>query len=175
MDSNIKFNGKNVPIETVAKIIGKDQKFVEKAMIEGVLPIGAAVRKTASNVYDFYVSPKLLYEVTGVIVDDSYLNEAEDITEHLQNASEGNTLDSAKWLEVKEKVREELNLSSTAFNTWIAGLEAKEQGDKVLIIAPADMKQALNYVKHNYANTIRSVLNEKLNRPVEVCFVLEEH
>lgn len=74
-----KFSGKNVPIETVAKIIGKDQKFVEKAMIEGVLPIGAAVRKTASNAYDFYVSPKLLYEVTGAILDDSYINGAEDI------------------------------------------------------------------------------------------------
>lgn len=79
MDSIIKFSGKNVSIETVAKIIGKDQQFVEKAMIEGVLPIGAAVRKTASNVYDFYVSPKLLYEFTGVIIDDGFINEEDSI------------------------------------------------------------------------------------------------
>ena len=175
MDSKLEFSGKNVPIETVAKIMGKDQKFVEKAMIEGVLPIGAAVRKTASNAYDFYVSPKLLYDFTGVIVDDSYINEAEDITERPQNANEGNSLDNIKWLEVKDAVREKLNLSSVAFNTWIEGLEAKEQDDKILITASADMEQALNYVKHNYANTIRSVLSEKLNRPVEVYFGLEEH
>lgn len=82
MDSKFKFSGKNVPIETVAKIIGKDEYFVRKAIIERALPIGAAVQKRGSNTCDFYVSPKLLYEVTGVIVDDSYIDEADDNREN---------------------------------------------------------------------------------------------
>ena len=77
MDSILKFTGKNIPIETVSKIIGKDQKFVKRAMIEGTLPIGTAVRKLGSSEYDFYVSPKLLYEFTGVFVDDELINATE--------------------------------------------------------------------------------------------------
>lgn len=77
MDFILKFTGKNVPIETVSKIIGKDQKFVKRAMIEGTLPIGTALRKLGSSEYDFYVSPKLLYEFTGVFVDDELINATE--------------------------------------------------------------------------------------------------
>lgn len=77
MDFILRFTGKNIPIATVSKIIGKDQRFVKRAMIEGTLPIGTAMRKQGSSEYDFYVSPKLLYEFTGFFVDDNSINATE--------------------------------------------------------------------------------------------------
>lgn len=65
-----RFSGKNIPVTIVARIIGKDQQFVRQAMMEGLLPIGVAFRKKGSSQYDFYVSPKLLYEYTGFFFDD---------------------------------------------------------------------------------------------------------
>ena len=70
------FDGRNVPIKEVAKLMGKDQQFIRQGIIKGVLPIGVAFKKIISNgnyeekessQYDFYVSPKLLWEYTGII------------------------------------------------------------------------------------------------------------
>lgn len=71
------FTGKNVPIKEVAKLMGKDQQFIRQGIIQGILPIGYAFKKTIvdpkwgtekeSTQYDFYVSPKLLWEQTGII------------------------------------------------------------------------------------------------------------
>ena len=73
--SVIRFSGKNIPITAVAKIMGKDQQFIRQAMIEGLLPIGIAFRKKGSSQYDFYVSPKLLYDYTGFFFDDDLMND----------------------------------------------------------------------------------------------------
>ena len=78
--NNIKFSGRNVPIKDVAKMIGKDQQFVRQGIINGKLPIGTAFKKeyvddrgekTMASQYDFYVSPKLLYEYTGIIYENN--------------------------------------------------------------------------------------------------------
>ena len=69
-DAIVRFSGKNIPVTAVAKIMGKDQQFVRQAMIEGLLPIGVAFRKKGSSQYDFYISPKLLYDFTGFFFDD---------------------------------------------------------------------------------------------------------
>ena len=71
----IRFSGKNIPVTAVAKIMGKDQQFVRQAMIEGLLPIGVAFRKKGSSQYDFYVSPKLLYDFTGFFFDEDLVDE----------------------------------------------------------------------------------------------------
>nr|DAH72838.1 MAG TPA: hypothetical protein [Bacteriophage sp.] len=56
--------------------MGKDQQFIRQGIIRGILPIGVAFKKTIPNgnyeekessQYDFYVSPKLLWEYTGII------------------------------------------------------------------------------------------------------------
>ena len=57
--------------------MGKDQQFVRQAMIEGLLPIGVAFRKMGSSQYDFYISPKLLYDFTGFFFDDDLMDEVE--------------------------------------------------------------------------------------------------
>ena len=71
------FNGKNVPVKEVAKLMGKDQQFIRQGIIKGILPIGVAFKKTIvdtkwneekeSSQYDFYISPRLLWEYTGII------------------------------------------------------------------------------------------------------------
>ena len=67
---------KSVPVGVVAKIFGKDPCWVRAGLIEGWLPIGTATRR-GRKVTDisqmngklgrinYYVSPKLLYEMTG--------------------------------------------------------------------------------------------------------------
>ena len=71
----VRFSGKNIPVTAVAKIMGKGQQFVRQAMIEGLLPIGVAFRKKGSSQYDFYISPKLLYDFTGFFFDDDLMDE----------------------------------------------------------------------------------------------------
>ena len=71
------FNGKNVPVKEAARLMGKDQQFIRQGIIRGILPIGVAFKKTIvdqkwneekeSSQYDFYISPKLLWEYTGII------------------------------------------------------------------------------------------------------------
>lgn len=39
------FNGKNIPVKEVAKLMGKDQQFIRQGIIKGVLPIGTAFKK----------------------------------------------------------------------------------------------------------------------------------
>lgn len=73
----LRFSGKNIPVTAVAKIMGKDQQFVRQAMIEGLLPIGVAFRKKGSSQYDFYISPKLLYDFTGFFFDDDLMDEVD--------------------------------------------------------------------------------------------------
>lgn len=72
-----KFSGKNVPVKEAARLMGKDQQFIRQGIIRGILPIGVAFKKTIvdqkwnvekeSTQYDFYISPKLLWEYTGIL------------------------------------------------------------------------------------------------------------
>ena len=71
------FDGKNIPVKEAAKLMGKDQQFVRQGIIRGILPIGTAFKKTIvdpkwntekeSSQYDFYISPKLFWEYTGIV------------------------------------------------------------------------------------------------------------
>ena len=64
------FDGENVPVKEVARLMGKDQQFIRQGIIKGVLPIGHAFKwkeEKESSQYDFYISPRLLWEYTGII------------------------------------------------------------------------------------------------------------
>ncbi len=63
----IEFSGKNIPIAEAAKIMDKTQQFIRLGIQEGWLPIGIAHRKDGAKHYDYYISPKMFYEVTGHI------------------------------------------------------------------------------------------------------------
>ncbi len=70
------FDGKNISVKEAARLMGKDQQFIRQGIIRGILPIGTAFKKTIidqkwgtekeSTQYDFYISPKLLWEYTGI-------------------------------------------------------------------------------------------------------------
>ncbi len=70
------FDGRNIPVKEVARLMGKDQQFIRQGIIRGLLPIGVAFKKEISEgkwgekkeskQYDFYISPKLLWEYTGI-------------------------------------------------------------------------------------------------------------
>lgn len=63
------FTGENVPISLVAKVMRKDPQYVRQGLVQGYLPIGKAFIKEGRTQYDYYVSPKLLWEYTGFYYD----------------------------------------------------------------------------------------------------------
>ncbi|HRR76727.1 MAG TPA: hypothetical protein P5191_07930 [Ruminococcus sp.] len=66
MDENYGGRGRNVPVNVAAKIIGKTPQFIRIGLQRGLLPIGVAFKTSDHNQqYDYYISPKLLYEFTG--------------------------------------------------------------------------------------------------------------
>lgn len=75
LNKPLRFSGRNIPINIVARIMEKDQRFIRQAMVSGELPIGVAFMKSGSSQYDYYVSPKLLYEYTGFYFDDDIIDE----------------------------------------------------------------------------------------------------
>lgn len=62
------FDGKNVPVKELARLMGKDQQFIRQGIIKGILPIGVAFKKTIvdpkwneekeSTQYDFLYQSK---------------------------------------------------------------------------------------------------------------------
>lgn len=73
----------NVPISVVAKIMGKSSMFVRIGWQIGLLPFGAAFETDASYMqFDYYVSPKLLYEYTGYMYEPN----EDDIQIHIVTA-----------------------------------------------------------------------------------------
>ena len=50
-DGILEFNGANVPISEVAKIMKKDKQFVRMGIQEKWLPIGVAYKKEGSSEY----------------------------------------------------------------------------------------------------------------------------
>ena len=59
----------NVPVKVAAKVYGKDPDWVRCGIRNGWLPIGVAIKK--KNRYNYYISPKLLYEHTGYVYEEA--------------------------------------------------------------------------------------------------------
>lgn len=55
----------NVPVSFVAKAMQKDACFVRAGIEQGWLPIGYS--KKSKKRTSYYISPKLLWEVTGIL------------------------------------------------------------------------------------------------------------
>ena len=53
------FTGENIPVKEASRIMGKDIDCVRIGIIEGFLPIGTAFKKKGSNIYTYYISPRL--------------------------------------------------------------------------------------------------------------------
>lgn len=61
------FTGENIPVTVAAKIMKKDQQFIRQGMIQGILPIGSAIKKERSSHYDYYISPFLFWQYTEYV------------------------------------------------------------------------------------------------------------
>ena len=70
MEKNaICYGGRNVPVNVAAKIMNKSPQFVRIGIQRGILPIGIAFKTNDRNEqYDYYISPRLLADFTGVNV-----------------------------------------------------------------------------------------------------------
>lgn len=66
----------SIPVAVAARVFGKDASWVRAGIISGWLPIGKATRNgqlvtkvseidSKKGRINFYISPKLLYELTG--------------------------------------------------------------------------------------------------------------
>lgn len=75
----------SIPVIFAARVLGKDPAWIRAGIISGYLPIGEATRngRRVTNVDDisskkgrinYYISPKLFYEFTGVSWEDEYDN-----------------------------------------------------------------------------------------------------
>ena len=57
-----------VPTCVAAKLIGKSEDYIRWGLQQERLPIGRAVKSMRGNRWNYYVSPQLLSEFTGVTV-----------------------------------------------------------------------------------------------------------
>lgn len=54
----------NVPVEVVARLMGKSKKFIYRGLQDGVFPFGYAVKVKDS--WSYYISPVKFEEFTGI-------------------------------------------------------------------------------------------------------------
>ncbi len=70
------YGGRNVPVNVAARMMGKSPQFVRIGLQRGILPIGVAMKTDDRNEqYDYYISPKLLFEFTGCAQSSKYTND----------------------------------------------------------------------------------------------------
>ena len=62
-----KFPACNVPVTFVASVMHKRQEFIRAGIEQGWLPIGYAKPSEKTGKMSYYISPKLLWEVTGIL------------------------------------------------------------------------------------------------------------
>ncbi|MDE6517683.1 MAG: chromosomal replication initiator protein DnaA, partial [Acetatifactor sp.] len=78
------------------------------------------------------------------------------------------------WVEIKEIVKREYNLSGISFSTWVEPLQIyKIEDDVVYIIIPSDQAQALNYISSKYKSFFQVTISEMYDHIYEVEFILE--
>lgn len=62
------FSKNKITVAQAAQLMNKDQVYIREGIKSGRLPIGTAIRLPGSTKYSYYISPKLFWEYTGIIV-----------------------------------------------------------------------------------------------------------
>ncbi len=79
-----------------------------------------------------------------------------------------------QWLEIKENIRKEYNITTISYNTWIEPLQFhKVEGNEVTIVIPSDKAHALNYISDKYKNFFRVMISEMFDGDYQITFILE--
>lgn len=61
---------KNVSIQRAAELMGKSQQFIRVCLQRGTLPIGNAEKMPGSTKFNYYISPILFSNYTGVPIEE---------------------------------------------------------------------------------------------------------
>ena len=78
------------------------------------------------------------------------------------------------WMEIKEAVRREYNLTSISYSTWIEPLTIHNVvNDMVTIVIHSDQTHILNYISSKYKSFFQVTISEMFNHMYDVNFVLE--
>jgi len=78
------------------------------------------------------------------------------------------------WMEIKETVRREYNITSISYSTWIEPLKIYNiVKDVINIIIPSDQAHALSYISSKYKSFFQVTISEMFNHMYEVNFMLE--
>ena len=59
---------KKMSIKEAAKLMEKSEQFIRIGLQRQILPIGNAVQQKEGGRWNYYISPKLFYEYTGIKV-----------------------------------------------------------------------------------------------------------
>lgn len=81
----------------------------------------------------------------------------------------------SNWINIKETVRREYNLSDISYHTWVEPLEFHNvENDVVNIIIPSDQAHALNYISSKYKSFFQVTITEMFDHNYDVFFLLEK-
>ena len=79
------------------------------------------------------------------------------------------------WDLIKETLKNEYEISSISFTTWIEPLKYYETVDDVIyIIIPSDQGMSLNYISSKYSKCFQVTITEMFDHNYTVSFVLEK-
>ena len=80
------------------------------------------------------------------------------------------------WEQIKEKVKNEYEISPVSFNTWINPLKYHQTIDNtVYIIIPSDQGMSLNYISNKFSNYFKVTIAEMFNvENYNISFILEK-
>jgi len=59
------FTGRNVPIDEIAKAMGKSSQYVRIGLQQGILKFGYAIRREGAHGYSYYCPDKRVWEEIG--------------------------------------------------------------------------------------------------------------
>lgn len=85
-----------------------------------------------------------------------------------------NSIIKDNWELIKDKIKNEYELSQVSFDTWIAPLKYYDEDDNQLrILIPSDQSQALNYINKKYKDFFKVTINEMINSNIDIIFILD--
>ncbi|MBO5031159.1 MAG: chromosomal replication initiator protein DnaA [Lachnospiraceae bacterium] len=79
-----------------------------------------------------------------------------------------------RWNEIKEIIRQEYDLTTVSFDTWVSPLQFyKEENDIITILIPSDKAHMLKYIHTKYYLCFKATISELLNHDYDVAFICE--
>lgn len=79
-----------------------------------------------------------------------------------------------KWNEIKENIREEYELTSVSFKSWIEPLKLHQVADDVVtILVPEEQAHLIDYIQKKYYLCFKATISEFMNHDYDVVFKAE--